>query len=143
MKVQIFTVSSRGKMWVTGLERALNKIGQGKIESGRMPMIVENRQVGRLLGPVISALGGSAIQQKNSFLIDQLEKQVASDRLTVVDDPFIVSGRSSKLFDNEGLATRKRMVFSRGVLKTYYIDTYYGRKLNMDPTSGEDHQPGL
>ena len=119
------------------LERALNKIGQGKIESGRMPMIVENRQVGRLLGPLLSALGGSAIQQKNSFLIDQLEKQVASEKLTIVDDPFVVSGRSSRLFDGEGLATKKRMVFSRGVLKTYYIDTYYGRKLGMDPTSGE------
>lgn len=127
----------RGSVGNKALERAINKIGQGKIESGRMPMIVENRQVGRLLGPVISALAGSAIQQKNSFLIDMLEQQVASEKLTIVDDPFIVSGRSSKLFDNEGLATSKKMVFSRGVLKTYYIDTYYGRKLGMEPTSGE------
>lgn len=119
------------------LQRALNKIGQEKIESGRMTMIVENRQVGRLLGPMISALNGSAIQQKNSFLIDKIDQQVASDKLTIVDDPFIVSGRASKLFDNEGMATSKKMVFNRGVLKTYYIDTYYGKKLGMEPTSGE------
>ncbi len=118
------------------LERALNKIGQKKIASGKMPMIVENRQVGRLFGPLISALNGSAIQQKNSFLIDKLGQKVASEKLTITDDPFIPSGRGSRLFDSEGLATKKRPVFENGVLKTYYIDTYYGKKLQMEPTSG-------
>lgn len=119
------------------LERALKKIGQGKIESGRLPMIVENRQAGRLLGPMISAINGSAIQQKNSFLIDMLDQKVASDLLTITDDPFIISGRSSRLFDSEGIATKKRTVFEKGILKTYYIDTYYGKKLGMEPNSGE------
>jgi len=127
----------RGDIGKKALDRALAKIGQGKIESGRLPMIVENRQVGRLLSPVISAMSGSAIQQKNSFLIDRLDSKVASDKLTITDDPFIVSGRASRLFDNEGIATRKRIIFDKGILKTYLIDTYYGKKLGMDPNSGE------
>lgn len=118
------------------LERAVNKIGQSKIASGTMPMLVENRQLGRLLSPLISALSGSAIQQKNSFLIDKLDQKVASEKLTIVDDPFIVSGRGSRMFDGEGLATQKRTIFDNGILRTYYIDTYYGKKLNMNPTSG-------
>jgi len=118
------------------LERALKKIGQGKIESGKMPMIVENRQVPRIFSPLISALNGSAIQQKNSFLIDKLDQKVFSEKLTVTDDPFMVSGRGSRLFDGEGMATKKRMVFEKGVLKNYFIDTYYGKKLGMPPTSG-------
>ena len=122
-----------GKM---ALERALKKIGQKKIASGKMPMIVDNRQVGRILGPLMSALNGSAIQQKNSFLIDKLGEKVVSDKLTITDDPFIVSGRGSRHFDGEGLATQKRPVFKNGVLKNYYIDTYYGKKLEMQPTSG-------
>jgi PmbA protein len=118
------------------LERALKKIGQEKIESGTMPMIVENRSIGRIFGPLINALNGSAIQQKNSFLIDKLGEKVASEQLTLTDDPFIIGGRGSRLFDGEGLATKKRPIFEKGVLKTYYIDTYYGKKLEMDPTSG-------
>jgi len=118
------------------LERALEKIGSEKIESGKMDMIVENRQVGRIFGPLISALNGSAIQQKNSFLIDKLGEKVASEKLTLTDDPFIVGGRGSRLFDGEGLATNKRPVFENGVLKTYYIDTYYGKKLEMKPNGG-------
>ena len=120
----------------TAMERALKKIGQKKIESGKMLMIVDNRLVGRIFSPLISALNGSAIQQKNSFLIDKLNEKVVSDKLTITDDPFIVSGRGSRLFDGEGLATQKRPVFENGVLKNYYIDTYYGKKLEMQPTSG-------
>lgn len=118
------------------LKRATDKLGQDKIESAKMPMIVENRQVGRIFGPLISALSGSVIQQKNSFLIDKLGEKVASEKLTITDDPFIVGGRGSRLFDGEGLATKKRSVFEKGVLKTYYIDTYYAKKLEMNPNSG-------
>ncbi len=120
----------------TAMEKALKKLGQAKIESANMPMILENRLAGQSLGPLIQALNGSSIQQKNSFLIDMLEKKVGSDKLTLIDDPFIVSGRGSRLFDNEGLALQKRTIFEKGVLKAYYIDTYYGKKLGMDPTSG-------
>lgn len=118
------------------LKRALNKIGQEKIGSGKMPMIVENRQVGKIFSPLISALNGSAIQQKSSFLIDKLDQQVVSEKLTLTDDPFIKSGRGSRFFDNEGLATKKRLIFEGGILRNYYIDTYYGKKLDMAPTSG-------
>jgi PmbA protein len=118
------------------LQRALDKLGQAKIESARLPMIVENRSAANLLNPMISALNGSSIQQKQSFLMDQLGEKVASEKVTLTDDPFIVSGRGSRLFDNEGLATKKRVVFDKGVLKTYFIDTYYGKKLDRKPTSG-------
>lgn len=120
----------------TALERALKKLGQTKIESANMPMIIENRLAGQSLGPLIQALHGSAIQQKNSFLLDMLGEKVGSDLMTIVDDPFIISGRGSGYFDNEGLALEKRTIFEKGILKSYYIDTYYGKKLGMDPTSG-------
>jgi len=100
-------------------------------------MIVENRLAGRIIQPLISALNGRSIQQKNSFLIDMAGEKIGSGLLTLVDDPFIVSGRGSRLFDREGLATKKRAIFDQGVLKEYYIDTYYGKKLDMDPTSGD------
>ncbi|MEN8156154.1 MAG: TldD/PmbA family protein [Bacteroidota bacterium] len=129
------------------LKRALDKLGQEKIKSEKMPMIVENRIVGRtLLQPLISAINGRSIQQKNSFLIDMKGEKIGSELMTLVDDPFIVSGRGSRHFDSEGLATKRRTIFDAGVLKEYYIDTYYGKKLEMEATSGDDtnlvFQPG-
>ncbi len=119
------------------LDRALKRIGQEKIKSGKHSMIIENRAVGRIFSPLLSALEGYNIQQKNSFLIDKIGQQIASSKLSLTDDPFIVSGRGSILFDSEGLAAKKRVVFDKGILGTYFIDTYYGKKLEMEPTTGD------
>jgi len=119
------------------LKRALGKIGQTKIGSGKYTMLVENRSIGRILGPIMNAMNGASIQQKNSFYIDKLDQKVASDKFTVVDDPFIVGGYGSMLFDSEGLALKKRNLFDKGVLKTYLINTYYGKKLGVSPNSGQ------
>lgn len=117
------------------LKKALQKIGQKKVNSATMPMIVENKQVGKLLGPLLSALSGAAIQQKNSFLINKLNQKVVSGKLTLVDAPHLVSGRASRLFDGEGLRTLERPIFTDGVLNTYFIDTYYANKLGVEPTT--------
>ncbi|HPT20706.1 MAG TPA: metallopeptidase TldD-related protein, partial [Bacteroidales bacterium] len=74
---------------------------------------------------------------KQSFLIGKENKPVASQKLTIIDDPFIPSGFGSQLFDNEGLAAIKRPIIEEGILRNFYIDNYYGRKLKMKPTSGD------
>jgi PmbA protein len=122
---------------IKALERAVRKLGPKKIKSGKYPVIIENRTVSSMLYPFYSALLGSSMYQKQSFLIGKENKPVASPKLTVFDDPFIRSGFGSALFDSEGLATVKRPVIEGGILRNFYIDTYYGRKLKMKPTSGE------
>lgn len=118
------------------LKRALDRLGQAKIDSGKMPMIVENKMAGSSLRPLVSALNGGSIQQKQSFLIGMKGEKIGSELMSIVDDPFIVSGRGSRLFDSEGMATKKMPIVENGVLKNYYIDTYYGKKLEMEATSG-------
>ncbi|MDL2223491.1 TldD/PmbA family protein [Bacteroidales bacterium OttesenSCG-928-M11] len=118
----------------TAYERTLRKLGQEKIESGVYTMIVDNLTVSRLFSPIISAIYGSSIQQKHSFLINKKEEKVLSEKITVIDDPHIKNARGARWFDSEGVATRKMNVFEKGVLKTYYIDTYYAGKLGMEPT---------
>ena len=118
------------------LERTLRKIGPKKIHSGKYTMIVENRAAGNLLGPFFSALNGYDIYQKQSFLAGSQGKTVASSVMTITDDPSIPSAPGSRLFDEEGFASGKRVIVDSGVLQSYYIDNYYGRKLGMKPTSG-------
>lgn len=117
-------------------DRALRKIGQTKIESGKYDMIVENRSASRLLGSFSSAMSGSALQQRRSFLEGKHGQQVTSDVLTIIDDPFIPGAMGSRLFDGEGMAARKRTMVDKGVLKEYFISDYYGKKLGMEPTTG-------
>jgi PmbA protein len=119
------------------LERAIRKLEPKKIKSGKYPVIIENRTVSSVLYPLYSALLGYSIYRKQSFLIGKENKAVASTKLTVYDDPFIQSGFGSALFDSEGLATVKRPIIEGGILHNFYIDTYYGKKLKMKPTTGD------
>ncbi len=117
-------------------DRALRKIGQDKIESGRYMMLVENRAVSRLIGVLGSAMSARALQQKRSFLDGKLGQRIGSEHLTLIDDPFIEKGLGSRFYDGEGLAQNRRILVEKGVLNSYLIDHYYGQKLGMTPNSG-------
>ena len=117
-------------------ERALRHIGQKKVRSEKMDMVVENRQADQVLSPLAGPLSGAALQQKQSFLEGRLGQKIASEKLTVIDDPFLPRGLGSRLFDGEGLAAKRRAFIEKGILKAYFIDNYYGRKLGMEPTTG-------
>lgn len=116
------------------LERVLRKIGQRKVASGKYTMVVDNRNYGQLLSPVINALYGSAIQQKNSFLLDKIGQQVMGENFILRDEPHLTRTLGARYFDNEGVATQPRTVFDKGVLRTYYIDTYSANKMGVQQT---------
>jgi PmbA protein len=116
-------------------ERALSRIGSEKGESAVTPVLVDARAAGRLVGALFGPLSGSALQQKRSFLEGKLGEAIGSEWLDVSDDPFVVRGLGSRLWDGEGIAARRFPVIEKGVLRSYYVDTYYGRKLGMAPTT--------
>ncbi|MBN2091384.1 TldD/PmbA family protein [candidate division KSB1 bacterium] len=116
--------------------RALQKIGQDKISSAKMMMLVENRSANKLIAALRSALFGSAIQQGRSFLDGKLNKKIASEKLTMIDNPLVPKGLGSRLYDSEGIAAKQLPIIEKGILKNYYIDTYYGKKLNLKATTG-------
>ena len=118
------------------VERALARVGSEKIATETMPMIVENRTMGRLLRFMGGALYGRNLQQSNSYLEGKLGEKIGSDLLTVIDDPFLPRGQNSRHFDGEGISAKTMPIFEKGVLRNYYIDTYYGKKLEMAATTG-------
>jgi PmbA protein len=129
-----FDTLRRDGIGTKALERALRKLGQKKTASARLPMLVDFMNSRRLLSPVISALFGSSIQQKNSFLLDRLNEKVLGDRMTLIDNPHLPKAAGARYFDSEGVATRQMPVFEAGVLKTYYIDTYCANKMETERT---------
>lgn len=116
------------------LERALRKLGQKKVASGKYTMVVDPLNTGRLLDPLMNALYGSALQQKTSFLLDKLNQKVVSEKMNLMDEPHLVKASGARYFDSEGVATQRRAVFDKGVLSTYYIDTYTAKKMGTTPT---------
>jgi PmbA protein len=116
--------------------RTLALFGAKKLKTETLPVIIENRVVARFGGGFLQAMFGRGIQQKQSFLADKKGQKVASDKLTLIDDPFIKGALGSRLFDNDGFAGKKRVMIDAGVLKEFYVDWYYSRKLGWEPTTG-------
>lgn len=116
------------------LQRAFQKLGQTKIKSGKYNLILDNTVSMKLLSPLISAMYGTAIQQKNTFLLNRLGDKIVSDKLTVIDNPHQKRAFGSRWYDGEGVATEDRVLIGKGVLNTYFIDTYNALKLNIQPT---------
>lgn len=117
-------------------QRTLDLMGSEKLKTETMPIIIENRGVGRVLSGFISAMNGWALQQKRSFLLDKKGDKIGSEIFTLIDDPFIIGGLGSCLYDGDGFACKKRLMVENGVLQDYYIDWYRSRKLAVEPTTG-------
>jgi len=116
-------------------ERALGRIGSVKGASAVLPMAVDHKSAGRLVSMLLASMTGASIQQKRSFLDGKLGQKVGSSLLSFSDEPHVKKGLGSRLFDGEGIAARPLSLFEEGVLRTYFIDTYYGRKLQSRPTT--------
>lgn len=116
------------------LERVLRKLGQKKAASGKYTMVVDPMNASQLVSPLIGGINGSALQQKNSFLLDKLNTKIGSDMLNLMDEPHLIGANGARYFDSEGVATERRPIFEDGVLKTYFIDTYNSKKMGVAPT---------
>jgi PmbA protein len=117
-------------------ERALGRLGAKKVATAAMPMIVQPRAGGRLVSMLLGPLNGGALQQKRSFLDGKVGSAIGSPALSFDDNPLQKRGLASRTFDNEGLAAKRMVVVKDGVLRAGFIDTYYGRKMNVPPTTG-------
>jgi PmbA protein len=128
-----------------GLEaarRTVRKLGAKKVATQRVPVIFDSETAGSLMGNLCSAVSGYSLYKGASFLAGQLGKPLAPEYVTVYDDGRVVGGLGSRPFDGEGLPTRKTIVVERGVLKSYLLDTYSGRKLGLPSTGNASRSVG-
>lgn len=112
------------------------QLGQAQIQSGRYNMLIDNRIVGNMVFRMIQPMSARNIQQRNSFLLDKIGEKIGSEQFTIIDNPLLERGMASRLFDGEGIAAVPRTMVENGILKEYYIDNYYGRKLGWTPNGG-------
>jgi PmbA protein len=121
----------------TAARRTLDLLGATKLKSETLPIIIENQSVPRALSALLDAMNARNIQQKQSFLADKMEQKIGSRLFTLIDDPLLPGGIGSRLFDSDGFPARRRVMIDAGVLRQFYVDWYYSRKLKWEPTTGD------
>jgi len=125
----------------TAFKRAMAQIGPVKIESGKYSMVIDSEVASRLVTPVLNALGGYSLQQKNSFMLDSLGKKMFPEWLNIWDRPVNVGETGSRLFDSEGVATAETPIIENGVVKEYFVNTYMSRKMGVEATVEDATRP--
>jgi len=115
-------------------ERALRRLGARKIKTALVPVIFDPMVARSLLDSIAQAVNGDAIYRGASFLAGKLGEKIAGENVTVIDDGIMPGGFGSSPFDDEGVPTQRTTVIERGVLKSYLLNTYTARKLNLKTT---------
>lgn len=123
-------------------KRTVRRLGARKIHTQQAPVIFDPETASSLLNNLCTALSGYSIYKGASFLVEMLNKQIASTDIAIYDEGTIPWGIGSKPFDAEGIATRKTAIVEKGILTSYLLDSYSARKLNLTSTGNASRSPG-
>jgi PmbA protein len=115
-------------------QRALSRLGSRKIPTTECPVLFESPLAAGLLGGFVQAVSGGALYRKSSFLLDSMGKQVFPKHIQIFEDPFVLRGKGSSPFDDEGVRSKPRQVVKAGRVEGYFLSSYSARKLGMKTT---------
>jgi PmbA protein len=122
--------------------RTLRKLGARKVATCEAPVVFDPDAARAILGLMAGCVMGSSIWRKSSYLVGREGTQVASELVTIVDDPLRPRAPGSRPFDGEGLLARRNVVVERGVLSSYLCDSYSARKLGRASTASASRGGG-
>lgn len=127
-----------------GLEaarRTIAQLGAKKLPTQELPVVFDKDAARSILGLLAGCVMGGSIWRRSSYLVGRVDSQVASDLVTIVDDPLVPRAPGSRPFDGEGLLSRRNTVVQSGMLQTYLLDGYSARKLGLKSTANASRSP--
>jgi len=123
--------------------RAVASLGPMKIPTGHYPVVFEKAAARAIVGLVASCVLGDSVYRQRSYLAGRLGDTIASPQVSFVDDPLIPRAPGSRPYDGEGRKVKKIAVCRKGVLRSYLLDTYSSRKLDLRPTGSASGGGGV
>ncbi len=116
------------------VREATSLLGAKSVPSGNYPILLRHDVARDLLSTFASVFSAEAVQKGLSLLEGRLGQQIASPRLTLVDDPLLKNGGASASFDGEGVATRTKKVIEAGQLTTFLHNLKTAKKDGVEST---------
>lgn len=129
---EILTAENIHKCIQKALHQANLSMTSDRSLSGTMPVIISSQAGGTFVHEAIGhGLEGDLIAAKTSIYKNKLGKKIASEKITIVDDPTIPGKRGSYLYDDEGTKSQTTTLIENGVLKNYLLDHLSAQKLGL------------
>ncbi|MEX4490590.1 metalloprotease PmbA [Haemophilus influenzae] len=121
-------------------KKVVSRLNPQKLSTREVPVIFLNDVATGLISHFAAAISGGSLYRKSSFLLDHLDKLVLPDWFNISERPHLLRRLASTPFDSEGVRTQDREIVEDGVLQTYLVTSYSGKKLGM-PSTG--HAGGI
>lgn len=120
------------------VERALSRLGAKQIKTQSTPVIFSSRISSGLFSSFISAISGSNLYRKNTFLLDSIGQQVFPEFIRIYEQPHLLGALGSSAFDSEGVPTRPNLIVEHGKVMQYVLGSYSARRLGLKTTANSD-----
>lgn len=121
-------------------KKVVSRLNPQKLSTREVPVIFLNDVATSLISHFAAAISGGSLYRKSSFLLEHLGKQVLPDWFNISERPHLLRRLASTPFDSEGVCTQDREIIEGGILQTYLVTSYSGKKLGM-PSTG--HAGGI
>lgn len=115
-------------------QKVIARLNPQKLTTREVPVIFLNDVATGLISHLTGAISGGSLYRKSSFLLDHLGKQVLPDWFQISERPHLLKRLASTPFDSEGVRTQDLEIIQDGVLQTYLLTSYSGRKMGMQST---------
>ena len=115
-------------------KKAMAKLGACEIPSGKYKIIISGEQMRDVLATFFSVFSGKSAYLGLSLFGNKVGEQVASECITVTDDPMLNGSPIQINFDGEGVATYRKNVIENGILKTLLYDLSSAQKAGKTST---------
>lgn len=123
-------------------ERAVSHLGAKTIPSGKYAVVLDHTVMASFLGVYSGVFYAELVQKGFSLLKDKVGQKIASDCVTLHDNPLLENGYASMPFDSEGVACYDKSVIQNGVLQTYLYNRKAAEKDGVSST-GNGFKAGL
>ena len=117
--VQDFANLCPNALATSASQMAIDRLNAKSAPSGSYPILFENRAMASLLGVFVGIFSADNAQKGLSLLKGKIGEQVAAPCVTMVDNPLMENGFSSRPFDAEGVASAQHVVVQDGIFKTF------------------------
>ena len=141
MGLEMFETISPRAVGEKAAKQAVTMASAGYCPAGVMPVAIENGFGGVIFHEACGhSLEASSVAYGRSQFAGKLGQVIANPKVTAIDDGTIPNAWGSINIDDEGTPARKNVLIEKGVLKSYMVDKFNGRRMGMESTGNARRQ---
>ena len=141
MGLEMFETIKPENVGIHAARQSVTMAGAGYCPAGVMPVAIDNGFGGVIFHEACGhSLEASSVAYGNSQFTGKLGQQIANEKVTAIDDGTIPNAWGSINIDDEGTPAQKNVLIENGILKSYMIDKFNGRRMGMASTGNSRRQ---